>query len=158
MRLLDHAIQEAQLSLGARQGTNTPSIHLPDLVVPRWSRTTRSSLSPLGNFDDGANGLSGVPTLDAMNVLVEKVSSDVSSQLQTTRNRKSRGKQWNSGSAGNQTVQLTFRGVAAGPPFALNPEDFVVDTSERLYCYCQEVSFGEVRNVQFLTYTTWKFS
>lgn len=55
-RLLDHAIQEAQLSLGARTDANTPSIHLPDLVVPRWSRTTRSSLSPpLGNFDGGTN-------------------------------------------------------------------------------------------------------
>ncbi|KAF8738616.1 hypothetical protein AX14_010910 [Amanita brunnescens Koide BX004] len=127
MRLLDHAIQEVQLSLGARPGANTPSIHLPDLVVPRWSRTTRSSLSPLGNFDD-----------------VEDVAAGTSSQLQASRNKKSRGKQWNSGTTGNQTLQLTFRGVAAGPPFALNPEDFVVDSSERLYCYCQEVSFGEM--------------
>jgi hypothetical protein len=65
MRLLDHAIQEVQLSLGARPGANTPSIHLPDLVVPRWSRTTRSSLSPLGNFDDGTN-LFQVTTLYAI--------------------------------------------------------------------------------------------
>ena len=144
-RLLDHAIQEAQLSLGARPGTNTPSIHLPDLVVPRWSRTTRSSLSPLGDLDDGTILLQR-SRLDVINFSVQDAAPGVSSQLQTSRNKKPRGKQWNSVPTGNQTVQLTFRGVAAGPPFALNPEDFVVDSSERLYCYCQEVSFGEVRN------------
>ena len=55
LRLLDHAIQEAQLSLGARPGVNPAPIHLPDLVVPRWSRTNRNSLSPLGDSDGGAN-------------------------------------------------------------------------------------------------------
>ncbi|KAK2467106.1 hypothetical protein APHAL10511_001364 [Amanita phalloides] len=142
LRLLDHAIQEVQLSLGAHPGSNAASIHLPDLVVPRWSRASRTSPSPLDNFDDGGmDGLLTISTLEATNSPLEMASFGISPQLQTNRGRKSRG---TGATTSNQTVQLTFRGVAAGPPFALTPEEFVVDSSERLYCYCQEVSFGEM--------------
>lgn len=118
IRLLDHAIRETQSSLGSQPGASAAPIHLPDLVVPRWSRNSRNSLSPVGDLD-----------------------ADIIASPQSTRNKKLRGK---SGSSANTTVQLTFRGVAAGPPFALTAEDLVVDSSERRYCYCQEVSFGEM--------------
>ena len=55
IRLLDHAIRETQAALGAPIGTSAASIHLPDLVVPRWSRITRNSLSPVGNLDAGTD-------------------------------------------------------------------------------------------------------
>ncbi|KAF8636673.1 hypothetical protein AX17_003479 [Amanita inopinata Kibby_2008] len=154
MRLLDHAIheQEIQLSLEVRPGTSTLSIHLPDLVVPRWSRPSRSSLSPVGNAGADPDAFLSTGDLAMVSSPIPLHSSSASTlpHLPQERSRKFRastrvvGKGDQARTTTSKTLQLTFRGVAAGPPFTLTSEDFVIDPSERLYCYCREVSFGEM--------------
>ncbi|KAJ7043359.1 hypothetical protein C8F04DRAFT_1074508 [Mycena alexandri] len=56
IRLLDQAIQEQEhaISLGARPGTRLAPILLPELVMPRWSKLARVTLSP--DLDDALGG------------------------------------------------------------------------------------------------------
>ncbi|KAF7311679.1 PHD-type domain-containing protein [Mycena kentingensis (nom. inval.)] len=118
IRLVDHAIaeQEHLISVGAKPGTHLAPVLLPELVMPRWAKPARLSLSPeLEEILVGtpANG----PTLAPAKA--------------NKRGRKGRKK--------GQVAEEFTPGPRPEPPYIPNP-----DPNEKRYCYCDQVSFGEM--------------
>ncbi|KAF8892660.1 hypothetical protein BD779DRAFT_1510177 [Infundibulicybe gibba] len=121
IRLLDQAIQEHETS-----GTQTGNgINLPDLVVPRWARPTRATLSPMGDGESDLN--------------VHETSSAIAPQNEPKGRRKK--------GAPNQKVQQLPVNVNSSKCLKITlpptiPTD--VPSDEPRYCYCDRISFGEM--------------
>ncbi|KAJ7074412.1 hypothetical protein C8F01DRAFT_1100433 [Mycena amicta] len=113
IRVVDHAIaeQEHAISLGARPGTHLAPVLLPELVMPRWAKPARISLSP-----DLDEALGGTP----------KPANQPRKKGRKGRNKK------------NTTEEFSPL-PRPDPPVIPNP-----DPNERRYCYCDQVSFGEM--------------
>ncbi|PFH47673.1 hypothetical protein AMATHDRAFT_151541 [Amanita thiersii Skay4041] len=146
LRLLDHAIheQETLLSLSTRLDMNTSQIHLPDLVVPRWSRQLRNSLSPFEA--DGELMNDGIDAKE-LSFNADITIPEAEPQSQYRRGRRSRaatrGQDIPSGNP-SAKIKLSVQGAQSCATTTFSPEDMVIDPSERLYCYCRKVSFGEM--------------
>ncbi|KAJ7771879.1 hypothetical protein B0H16DRAFT_1515075 [Mycena metata] len=118
IRLIDQAIQEQEhaISLGARPGTRLAPILLPELVMPRWSKPARVTLSP--DLDDALGG--------------GENKAPAPSQQRRKKSKKGRKKD----PVPNEAVVPPPR---PKPPHIPNP-----DPNEPRYCYCDQVSFGEM--------------
>ncbi|KAJ6611799.1 hypothetical protein B0H10DRAFT_2223717 [Mycena sp. CBHHK59/15] len=114
IRLIDQAIQEQEhlISLGARPGTRLAPILLPELVMPKWTKPLRVTLSP-----------------DADEALAErKVPVQSRGRKKGRRGRKKEVLE-------TEIVPLP----RPKPPVIPN-----ADPNESRYCYCDQVSFGEM--------------
>ncbi|KAJ6547230.1 hypothetical protein B0H19DRAFT_1164614 [Mycena capillaripes] len=117
IRLIDQAIheQEHAISLGARSGTRLAPILLPELTVPKWTKPVRVTLSP--DLDDALGG------------------SQDKAPAQSNRRKKSKKSRKKDPLPAEATVPLP----RPKPPVIPN-----ADPNERRYCYCDQVSFGEM--------------
>lgn len=124
IRLLDQAIkdQETSISLGLRPGTHPTSIVLPDTPIT-YKRSSRSAVAAQ---DDSEAGMTlGMPSTGSHAILKGK-----------KRNRKNRGR-IEAPTAPEQEVHLSISIPAPGNP------------DEPRYCFCNQVSFGEVSWVRY---------
>ncbi|KAJ7273399.1 hypothetical protein C8J57DRAFT_1129245 [Mycena rebaudengoi] len=114
IRLIDQAIQEQEhvITLGARPGTRLAPILLPELVVPKWTKPLRVTLSP-----DAEDPEEKAPR--NKNIIKKRKS------------KKGRKKE----DVESDTVPLR----RPTPPVIPN-----ADPNEVRYCYCDQVSFGEM--------------
>ncbi|KAJ7231451.1 hypothetical protein B0H12DRAFT_1146458 [Mycena haematopus] len=117
IRLIDQAIQEQEhaISLGARPGTRLAPILLPELAVPKRTKPTRVTLSP--DLDGSYAG-------------------DQSSAAAPTQRRKKRKKGRKKDPPPTEVVVPLPR---PKPPIIPN-----ADPNESRYCYCDQISFGEM--------------
>ncbi|KAF7295190.1 PHD-type domain-containing protein [Mycena indigotica] len=111
VRLIDHAIteQDHAIKLGTRPGTHFAPPLQPELVIPRWAKPPRVSLSP-----DLDEALGGTPQ-----------------PLEPAR-KKGRKR-------GRKKAESFSPQPRPDPPYIPNP-----DPNEKRYCYCDQVSFGEM--------------
>ncbi|KAJ7081543.1 hypothetical protein C8R43DRAFT_1052756 [Mycena crocata] len=114
IRIIDQAIQEQEhaISLGARSGTRLAPILLPEIVLPRWGKPARVTLSP--DLDD-ILGVEQKPPAP-----------------RRKKNRKGRKKDV-------LPAEATVPPPRPKPPVIPN-----ADPNESRYCYCDQVSFGEM--------------
>jgi hypothetical protein len=119
VRILDQAIkeQEASIGLGA-----TPSHlalnNLPELVVPRWARPSRTPLSPVDKDDDDIT----FPVREA-------------SQAHTLCRSEKRGHLRGSGTQGEgSSLTIMLPALSNG----------LIDSPEQLFCYCKRGFFGDM--------------
>ncbi|KAA1476189.1 hypothetical protein DENSPDRAFT_843092 [Dentipellis sp. KUC8613] len=143
IRLLDQAIkeQETSISLGLRPGTH--AMFLPEVPVPRSNRPPRAEFSPVLNLDvvtDG--GIEGEPTVGLISdePLRQKIRSGL-------RKGKKGSKASVTASAEperplspphSRTIKLRV------PPLSTIQAGEHVDPNEPKYCYCHDVSHGEM--------------
>ncbi|KAJ7684807.1 hypothetical protein DFH06DRAFT_19728 [Mycena polygramma] len=118
IRLIDQAIREQEhaISLGARSGTRLAPILLPELTMPKWTKPVRVTLSP--DLDDALGG------------------SQEKAPTQPQRRKKSKKGRKKDNPPSEALVPLP----RPKPPIIPN-----ADPNESRYCYCDQVSFGEVR-------------
>jgi len=116
IRLVDQAIQEQEhaLSVGARSGTRLAPILLPELVVPKWTKPVRVTLSP--DLDDALG--------------VDQDAAPAPAQ------RRKKGKR---GRKKDTLPEAVVPLPRPKPPVIPN-----ADPNESRYCYCDQVSFGEM--------------
>lgn len=130
--MLDQSIkeQEASIALGMRPGTHLAPILLPEVIVP-GSRVPRQVQESAPEEQDGGMtlGMVGGEGADDM----------VQPQRRGRANKKGRSKR--------DVAPTTAAGGSRGRTLKLNgpaPEISVVAVDEERYCYCNQVSFGEV--------------
>jgi len=141
IRLLDFAIKEQEVSLtvGLKPGTHLLPI-LSDATVGRWVRPPRDPLDPgVSDGNDQANQGDGVPTLGV--VADNNDRAPIAGIVR--RGKKGKGKRKSAASvqAGSASLKLMV------PPLSsvgLQPDDMHVDPHEPRYCYCNQISFGEM--------------
>ncbi|KAJ6606658.1 hypothetical protein DFH09DRAFT_1017776 [Mycena vulgaris] len=117
IRLVEQALheQEHAISLGASSGTRLAPILLPEIVMPKWTKPLRVTISP--DLDDTLGGTEPKPPAQSR---VRK------------KGRKGRKKE-------------TLPSEAVVPPPRPKPPIIPnADPNESRYCYCDQVSFGEM--------------
>jgi hypothetical protein len=161
IRLLDQSIkeQEASIALGVRAGTHLAPILLPELIVP-GSRAARVAYSPppvpapveegdgmtlgmVGGDEGGEEevhpqrrgraGKKGRGRLKGQDTIV------VPEAEQTEGHNRSRNRNRNRGGGTVRSLKLNGPGPEDQPVLPPPAPD------EERYCYCNQVSFGEVR-------------
>jgi len=173
IRLLEQAIreQEVSISLGIRPGTHPAPILLPDLVVPRWGRPSRTTLSPIPNLSGDGEGersndvnVGGGDKESESGPVLGLVPRRGPGRPRIHPLRRKGIKGPGSRKGGNPAEQEDSEEIPdrVGPPSRVRssnlkitlpplppavvpPPDMVIDPTERRYCYCNQVSFGEVR-------------
>ncbi|GBE82543.1 hypothetical protein SCP_0409270 [Sparassis crispa] len=161
IRDLDRAIkeQETSISLGLRPGTHPASIILPDVVVPA-TRSIRITHSPSLEIDiESMHGVEPAET-GGLNLGIpppEHVAEAVAPPAPVRPRRRGKPK-WSRkksskpttenaadaeepAASKKQTLTLTVPPLAS---VALDAVDMPVDPNEPRYCYCNQVSFGEM--------------
>lgn len=169
IRLLDQSIREQEMSLsfGLRQGTH-PSL-LPDLAAPsRWARATRVAQSPIPGLSDdedtsaappvisvGSEVTIGIPTGSADGPTGGRGSSSSFKKIRRAKKRRTSDKVVSEpepvAAAGASTAASHSRSLKLRvPPLnAIMQGDAAADPNEPKYCYCNRVSFGNVRAPPF---------
>lgn len=145
IRLLDQAIkeQEASISLGIRPGTHLAPILLPDLVVPRWVRPTRTEHSPTPSLSPE---LSTIPLPQES---TEELSTD---PARPGRGRKARKKPEPESETPPPLPEEVLKIPATRTTRSVKlkiPAQAQADPNEPRYCYCNRVSYETVRSVVF---------
>jgi len=159
IRLLGQAIkeQEASISLGIRSSTHLATILLPDLVVPRWARPSRVTLSPMPTISGEADGETHVD--ESRNVgqggpMVLNIPSDGPDGLRVQaqkKGKKGKGRWAKKKSEEEPSVDVpgpsrrhlrSVKLTITSP--TLPPSGLAVDPNEPRYCYCDQVSYGEM--------------
>ncbi|KAF9452802.1 hypothetical protein P691DRAFT_146595 [Macrolepiota fuliginosa MF-IS2] len=128
IRLLDQFIKEQEASLGPEP--NAPvMLSMSELFVPKWSRSTRVSMSPM--FDE--EEMAPVPPTQS-----ESSMPPERSKRRPPKNRKQKEKE--------KEKEKPDLGTAATLTITLPPQhqDVYVDPNEPTWCYCNRVSFGEM--------------
>ncbi|KDR81396.1 hypothetical protein GALMADRAFT_239266 [Galerina marginata CBS 339.88] len=120
IRLLDQAIkeQEATLSSDQSRSSNGIVIHLPELVVPRWPRNSRSApaIADISDLLDGGQDSGRAEEAgDSRRGSATKVLRQGTGQDNQAKN--------------SSSLTITLPATQA---------------NEELYCYCNRVSFGEM--------------
>ncbi|TFY65682.1 hypothetical protein EVG20_g5405 [Dentipellis fragilis] len=146
IRLLDQAIkeQETSISLGLRPGTH--AMFLPEVPVPRSNRPPRMEPSPALNLDIGADGdVEGEPS-------VGLISDEPSRQKGRSSLRKGRKRLKASATASAEpekplSPQHSHSIKLRVPPLSTIQTGETVDPNEPKYCYCHDVSHGNVRPI-----------
>jgi hypothetical protein len=159
IRLLDQSIREQEMSIsfGLRQGTH-PSL-LPDLAAPsRGARAQRATHSPIPGLSDdedlAAPGISagsevtiGMAPGDGEAPLGTAPGSSSSASKKSKKNKKRRLDKIVAEAEAAPAATAPSRGLRLKlPPLsAIAQGDAAADPSEPKYCYCNRVSFGNVR-------------
>jgi hypothetical protein len=162
IRLLDQSIREQEMSLsfGLRQGTH-PSL-LPDLAAPsRWARATRVTHSPIpGLSEDEDLTVPGVIISAGSEVTIgmatgngnEEPARGSSAPKKSKKGKKRRTEKAVSEAAEAVPTPATITTSSTRslrlkvPPLsAVVQGDAAADPNEPKYCYCNRVSFGNVR-------------
>jgi hypothetical protein len=149
------------VSFGLRQGTH-PSL-LPDLAAPsRWSRATRATHSPIPGLSDDDNiSISAPPGISAGSEVTIGMATGNTDALVPTSSSSAAAKKGKKGkkrrtdkvasetgaAASGSTAVSSSRGLKLRvPPLnAVVQGDAAADPNEPKYCYCNRVSFGDVR-------------
>ncbi|CCM06380.1 uncharacterized protein FIBRA_08639 [Fibroporia radiculosa] len=163
IRDLDRAIkeQETSISLGLRPGTHPASIILPEVVVPTGIRPHRPPPSPLllpTTIEEMPSPAEIEPS-DTGEVTLGVVSTETPTTGQDgtpVRPRRRRVAKWSRKKksvvkppgdedadmpAASSGLTLTVPPLAS---VALNGGDMPIDPNEPRYCYCNQVSYGEM--------------
>jgi len=149
------------ISFGLRQGTH-PSL-LPDLAAPsRWARATRVAQSPIPGLSDDED-ISAAPAVisagSEFTIGMATGSTDGPTPRGSSSSKKSRKpkKRRMSDKAVSEAEAVAAAGPSAAasssrslklkvPPLnAIMQGDAAADPNEPKYCYCNRVSFGNVR-------------
>lgn len=130
IRLLDQFIKEQEASLGPEP--NAPvMLSMSELFVPKWSRSTRVSMSPIfGEEEEQGVQAQSAPTESS--VSVER------SKRRPPKSRKQKEK--------DKDKEKPDHGATGALTITLPPQhqEIYVDPNEPTWCYCNRVSFGEV--------------
>jgi hypothetical protein len=156
IRLLEQSIREQEMSIsfGLRQGTH-PSL-LPDLAAPsRWARATRVTHSPIPGLSEDEDVLVG-PAISAGSEVTIGMATTTGSEgprassSSSKKSKKSKKRRVDKvvseaeatpGTATSSTRSLRLK----VPPLNSVQGDAAADPNEPKYCYCNRVSFGNVR-------------
>ncbi|OCH95256.1 hypothetical protein OBBRIDRAFT_822978 [Obba rivulosa] len=154
IRDLDRAIkeQESSLTLGVRPGTHLANIMLLEPTLPRSTRGSGASQSPVDMGVDVARAPElGIQQEQDINIGV--VSVEPASEGATTRRKKGRSgrkstpkdaeaaKSVQAVQEARKSLKLTVPPLAS---IALYSNEMPIDPNEPRYCYCNQVSFGEM--------------
>lgn len=156
-RLLEQSIREQEMSIsfGLRQGTH-PSL-LPDLAAPsRWARATRVTHSPIpGLSEDEDFAAPGISASSEVTIGMatatgnETPQGSSSSKMKGSKKGKKRklDKVVSEAEAPPGSATSSSRGLRLKvPPLNATVQgDAAADPNEPKYCYCNRVSFGNVR-------------
>ena len=165
IRLLDQSIREQEMSIsfGLRQGTH-PSL-LPDLAAPsRWARATRATHSPIPGLSDDED-LTAPGISAGTEVTIGMATGNEANRGPTSSSKK--GKKSKKRKTDRAVVEAE---VAPGPsppatqsvkikvrPLSSTTQgDAAADPNEPKYCYCNRVSYGNVR-LRFLCDSKYRF-
>lgn len=155
---LERAIkeQETSISLGLRPGTHPASIILPELVIPK-SRPPGTVHDDLSDSDENTRDVTEEPPQDSVQDVVEeekpmktprkkgrvkhpRKKSDVEvadqENVEVDKAEASDGRP----SRSSRSLKLTLPALSA----INSQKDTVIDSDEPRYCYCNQVSYGEV--------------
>lgn len=158
IRLLDQSIREQEMSLsfGLRQGTH-PSL-LPDLAAPsRWARATRSTHSPIpGLSEDEDITVPGIIISAGSEVTIGMATGNEAQRGPSAPKKSKKGKKRRTEKAVSEPEAIATPATATTsssrslrlkvPPLsAVVQGDAAADPNEPKYCYCNRVSFGNVR-------------
>lgn len=157
IRLLDQAIkeQEAVISVGVQSGTHPAAILLPDLIVPRWGRPSRHTHSPIPGDEGGEVSDQGNNGDDENGATLGIVATGAPPEGARTRPR--RRARWHKKPVKKKpeqepveektprrgvrsSLKITVPAIPSGIPSA----DMLIDPNEPRYCFCNQVSYGEV--------------
>jgi hypothetical protein len=153
VRLLDQSIREQEMSIsfGLRQGIH-PSL-LPDLAAPsRWARATRATHSPIPSLEDDEDGAG--PRISAgSEVTIGMATANDASRGPTSskKGKKSKKRKTDKAVVETEVAPGTAAPVVRSvrlkvPPLGIATQgDAAADPNEPKYCYCNRVSFGNVR-------------
>jgi len=144
VRILEQAIneQEYSITLGARPSHLAPS-NLPDLVVPRWARPTRVTLSPMDGDETEIGDFTvyqengGAPAIG-----IASGEENDRFYVQPTRGAGRRGRGRRRGRPPRVKPDATPGPLTITLP--AHSGTAVANTQEDLYCYCQTGSWGEM--------------
>ncbi|KXN87714.1 Inhibitor of growth protein 4 [Leucoagaricus sp. SymC.cos] len=129
IRLLDQFIKEQEASLGPEP--NAPvMLSMSELVVPKWSRSTRVSMSPMLDEEEQV-----APPAQATQP-GPSAPQDRSGKRRPPKNRKNKEKEKEKDDQ-NSTPSLK---ITLPPPHP----DIYIDPNEPTWCYCNRISFGEM--------------
>jgi hypothetical protein len=154
IRLLDFAIKEQEtcIKFGPRPGTHLPIFS--DAVVGRWVRPPREAESLEQALSD-VNGVvqvttdgDGVPNLG----VVAPDSTDrklITTVIRRGKKHKKKRKSSNTSVPQENILTVTLPPLSS---IVLPAGDMPVDPHEPRYCYCNQVSFGEVCFLSILSY------
>lgn len=150
IRLLDQSIkeQEAAIALGVRPGTHLAPILLPEVIVPgsRPARPIHSSPIP----EDAGGGGEGGMTLGMVG---GGGPNEAPARPRGRGGKKGRGRPKKETEMGEAAPAATVAATAAmmsrsrgitRSSKAIVPEELPAAADEPRYCYCNQVSFGEV--------------
>src|SRR5260221_12546563 len=162
IRLLDQSIREQEMSIsfGLRQGTH-PSL-LPDLAAPsRWARATRVAQSPIPTLSDDEDITEAPPVISAgSEVTIGMATGSTDTPARASPFRKSQKAK--KSRTLDKVVSEAEAVVAAGPSTAASSSrsfklkvpplnaimqgDAAADPNEPKYCFCNKVSFWNVKH------------
>jgi hypothetical protein len=156
IRLLDQSIREQEMSIsfGLRQGTH-PSL-LPDLAAPsRWARATRVTHSPVPGLSEDDDTLAG-PTISAGSEVTIGMATTMGSEVPRApsssfkKSKKSKKRKTDKAVSEAEATPVTTTSSTRSlrlkvPPLNMVQGDAAADPNEPKYCYCNRVSFGNVR-------------
>ncbi len=158
IRLLDQSIREQEMSIsfGLRQGTH-PSL-LPDLAAPsRWARATRVTHSPIPGLSEDEDLLAGPATSAGSEVTIGMATTTGSEAPRPTSSSSKKSKKSKKRKTDKSVSEAEATpGTAATPstrslrlkvpPLNAVQGDAAADPNEPKYCYCNRVSFGNVKS------------
>jgi hypothetical protein len=153
------------ISFGLRQGTH-PSL-LPDLAAPsRWARATRVAQSPIPSLSDDEDITEVPPVISAgseVTIGMATGNTDAPPRASSFKKGKKAKKRRTSDKVVSEAeaVAAAVASTAASssrslklkvPPLnAIMQGDAAADPNEPKYCFCNRVSFGNVRHrISFL--------
>ncbi len=151
------------ISFGLRQGTH-PSL-LPDLAAPsRWARATRVTHSPIpGLSDEDITAPPGISAGSEVTIGMASGSNDAprGASASSSAKKSKKGKKRKTDKAVPEAEAAPAPAAVAVsssrslklkvPPLNVTVQgDAAADPNEPKYCYCNRVSFGNVRPIIFM--------
>lgn len=145
VRLIEQAITEQEANL-SQEDVAAVNIHLPDLIIPKWSRNTGTTASSKGN-DQG-----NVGEMEGSTVGRFLLPGEWSGSLNNSQHGRGAKREGHfTGPVPRKALQENA--MQDTPPLKITlpaphsrnhlPSN-AGDSTEELYCYCSRVSFGEV--------------
>ena len=126
--MLDQSIKEQEASLGPEP--NAPvMLSMSDLTVPKWSRPTRVSMSPMPDEEGQPHTPHTPHTPPGASIPPDRPSKR--RPLKRTKNKEKEKEEPSLSPALKITLLPPHPGVA-------------LDPTEPTWCYCNRISFGEV--------------